>query len=392
MKKRFPILILIITVALDMLGFGIIIPVLPIYADQLGAEEWVIGLIATSFAVSQFIFTPFWGGLSDRIGRKPVLLYSIAIITCSYFILSIADTLVLVFIARIIAGIGAGNLSVAQAFISDSLNPAERAKHFGYLGAAFGIGFILGPPLGGWLKVNFGIEGLGLVAGGISLLNLALVYFLLPESLKQKSVNSSVFRNPFSEIRAVLPRKELRGILLIHLLLMSALSMLLVTASLLWSRGYNQTEKEIGLLFAFVGIGAALIQGLLTGWLNRVFGERKLYISGIFIMAVGLTTLPFVPSSLFYILSAMALSLIAFGTAFVTPLTPTLLSQNANEDEQGRIMGLSQSVGALARIVGPGVGGILFGIGYFYPNIIAGAMLIFTGLIAMRVVTKVNRK
>ena len=241
--NRFPIIILIITVALDMLGFGIIIPVLPIYADQLGAEEWVIGLIGTSFAAAQFMFTPFWGGLSDRVGRKPVLLYSIAIIACSYFILSVADTLLLVFIARIIAGIGAGNLSVAQAFISDSIIPAKRAKHFGYLGAAFGIGFILGPPLGGWLKVNFGIEGLGLVAGGISILNLGLVYFLLPESLKQKSPDSTIFRNPFSEIQAILPRKELRGILMIHLLFMTAFSMLLVTASLLWSREYQQSEK-----------------------------------------------------------------------------------------------------------------------------------------------------
>lgn len=383
--KKSPILILVMTIAIDMLGFGIIIPVLPIYADQLGASEVVIGLIGTSFAAAQFFFTPFWGGFSDRIGRRPIILISISIMVISYLVLANATLLWLVFAARIIAGIGAGNLSVAQAFISDSVAEEKRAKNFGYLGAAFGLGFIFGPPLGGYLKTNFGIEGLGYVAAGISAINLIMAYFMLPESNKHKNPNSRILRNPFSEIWSIIPRPEIRRILLIHFVFIMAFSMMQITASLLWSQHYDLNEQQIGLMFAFVGVLTALIQGLLIGRLTKRFGERKLFVLGNFMMALGLAALPFIPQSLFLTLSLPALVFIAFGNAFVTPTISTLLSQNAKKEEQGKILGLAQSVGALSRIIGPALGGFFFGLAYFYPNLVAGGMMLITTAMAFRI-------
>lgn len=384
--KKFPILVLIITIAIDMLGFGIIIPVLPIYADSLGASEFVIGLIATSFAGAQFFFTPFWGGLSDRIGRRPVILISVAIMVLSYLILANATMVWMVFAARIVAGIGAANLSAAQAFISDLIKPKERVKYFGYLGAAFGVGFIFGPPLGGYLKTNFGIEGLGYVAAGISALNFILAYFMLPESNKDKNPDSKIFKNPFTEIYKVLPRQDIRNVLMIHFVFIMSFSMMQITASLLWSKQYGLNEQEIGSMFAYVGISTALIQGLFMGKLNTIFGERKLFVAGNLMMAVGLGSLPFVPEGAFLLLSLISLTLISFGHAFVTPTISSLLSKNAKKKEQGKILGLAQSVGALSRIFGPSLGGFFFGLTYFMPNVVAGALMLLTTYMAYQLV------
>ncbi|WP_417610011.1 MFS transporter [Owenweeksia hongkongensis] len=384
--KKLPILVLIITIAIDMLGFGIIIPVLPIYADQLGASEFTIGLIEASFAAAQFLFTPFWGGLSDRIGRRPVILISIGIMVLSYLVLANATLIALVFLARIVSGIGAANLSAAQAFISDLVKPKERVKYFGYIGAAFGIGFIFGPPLGGYLKTNFGIEGLGYVAAGISTLNFLLAFFFLPESNKDKNPDSKLFKNPFTEIYRILPRPEIRSVLMIHFVFIMAFSMMQITASLLWAKEYQLNEQEIGIMFAYVGISTALIQGLFVGKLSNIFGERRLFVVGNLMMAAGLASLPFAPPGGFLILTIIALTLISFGNAFVTPIISSLLSQNAKKKEQGKILGLAQSVGALSRVFGPTLGGFLFGLTYFMPNIVAGALMLLTTFMAFQLV------
>jgi len=384
--KKLPLLVLIITIAIDLLGFGIIIPVLPIYADSLGAPEIVIGMISTSFAAAQFVFTPFWGGLSDRIGRRPVILISVAIMSVSYIILANATVIWMIFLARIVAGIGAANHSVAQAFISDMVKPKKRIKYFGYLGAALGVGFILGPPLGGFLKTHYGIEGLGYVAAAISAFNFILAFFLLPESNKHKNPESKIFRNPIMEIYRILPHHQIRSILMVHFVFILAFSMMQITASLLWSKEYALNEQEIGAMFAYVGISTALIQGLFMGKLNILFGERKMFILGNLFMAVGLGTLPFVPQSAFLFLTIISLTLIAFGHAFVTPTISSLLSQNATKKEQGKTLGLAQSVGALSRTIGPSLGGFFYGLVYFMPNVVAGIFMLFSTFLAYQLV------
>lgn len=371
-----PLLVLFVTIFLDLLGFGIVIPILPIYADELGASGTMIGLITASFAIMQFIFAPFWGGLSDRFGRRPILLASIALMGFSYLLLSQAESIWLLLLSRMLAGVGAANISTANAFISDITTPENRSKNFGMIGAAFGLGFIFGPPLGGFLKDNFGMEWVGYVAAALALGNLIMAYFMLPESLKEKSRRGPLLPNPFREIIRVIPRQELSKLILSNFLFLSAFSMMQITASLLWKDRYDLNESEIGYVFAFVGITMAIIQGTLIGPFNRWLGEKTLYVSGSVLMALGLASLPIIPLEWFIPLELLGLLLISFGNAFFTPTVFSLISRRAGADEQGKILGLMQSVGSLSRVVGPFIGGSLYGISYLLPFLTAGLVMV----------------
>lgn len=384
--RKSPLLVLFITIFIDLIGFGIIIPILPIYADELGAPGWVIGMIAGSFSLMQFLFAPFWGGLSDRIGRRPVILTSIFLVALSYLIFANSTTLFLLFAARILAGIGSANISAAQAFISDITPPEKRAKNFGLIGAAFGLGFIFGPPLGGFLKTNYGIEWVGYVSAGLAAINLVMAFFMLPESLKVKNKGSKYFPNPFSELKAIFPRKDIRSFLFINFVFITAFSMMQITAALLWENYYELTEAQVGYVFAFIGLSVVVIQGTLIGRLTKKFGERRLFVAGNFLMAIGLLAMPYVPLELFIPLELIALLTISFGNAFFTPTLSSLLSQSAGKHEQGRIMGMSQSVGSLSRVVGPLIGGTLYGYDRHLPYITASAIMLITAYMAFRIV------
>ncbi|MGB0177472.1 MAG: MFS transporter [Owenweeksia sp.] len=381
-----PLLVLFITIFIDLLGFGIIIPILPIYANELGAPGWVIGLIAASFSFMQFLFAPFWGRLSDRIGRRPVLLYSILLVAISYLVFAHAGTIALLFAARMLAGIGAANISTANAFVSDISNPDNRARNFGIIGAAFGLGFIFGPPLGGLLKTSYGIEWVGYVAAILAGLNLLMAFFMLPESNQHKTREGSFFPNPFKEMAKAFPRRDIRSFLLIQFVFMTAFSMLQITASLMWEEHFGLTEAEIGYSFAFVGVSIAVIQGTLIGRLTKHFGEHQLFIAGHFFMFVGLLSLPFVPDHYFIPLEMVALLCIAIGMAFFTPTLSSLLAQAAGENEQGKVMGLLQSTGSLSRVIGPFTGGALYGYYFFLPYLTAALMMLLTASIAIYIV------
>src|SRR6185369_8150455 len=187
MKK--PIVVIFITILIDMLGFGIIIPILPIFSKELGAANYEVGLIAMSFPVMNFIFAPFWGSLSDRYGRRPVILVSVLLTGLAYLLFSQTVNLWLLILSRTLSGIGSANLSVAQAYIADITKPEERAKSMGFIGAAFGLGFIIGPTVGGYLKsisATGQVDWVGYVAAGLCLVNFIMAYFFLPESLKTR--------------------------------------------------------------------------------------------------------------------------------------------------------------------------------------------------------------
>ena len=384
--RRTPLMILFFTVFLDLIGFGLVIPVLPIYAEDLGAAALTIGLIEASFSGAQFFFAPFWGALSDRMGRKPVLVISIAVMMFSYLILANASTIWLLFIARAVAGIGAANVSIANAYVSD-ISPVERrARNFGIIGAAMGLGFIFGPPLGGFLKDFYGMDGVGYVAAALSLLNLLLAWLLLPESHFDLNKSRSLFTTPLREFKTVFPRVTLRSLLLTQLIFMAAFSMLQMTASLLWKNRYMLREVEIGYTFGFIGICIVIIQGLLLGRLSRLVGERKLFVAGNFMMAIGLISMPYVPVEVFVPLGLFGLIFIAFGTAFFTPTLSSLLTQTAGEDEQGKVLGLMQAMGSLGRVAGPVTGGFFYGIAYFLPFTVAAGIMVITGSLALWIV------
>ena len=381
-----PLLVLFVTIFVDLVGFGIVIPILPIYADELGASGFMIGLITGIFAFMQFLFAPFWGNLSDRIGRRPVLLISIGMMSASYLLFAYADSIFTLLLSRVLAGIGAANISTANAFISDISKPEKRAKNFGIVGAAFGLGFIFGPPLGGVLKDYYGIEWVGFAAAGLGAINFVMAYFLLPESLREKNPEARLIPNPFKELALVFPRRGIRGFLLSNFIFITAFSMMHITASLLWKDRYALSESEIGYVYSFIGVAVAVTQGTLIGPFTRWLGERKLYLSGPVLLGLGLLAMPFVPVDLFIPLELLALLIIAFGNGFFTPTVSSLVSQSARAHERGKMMGLLQSVGSLSRVVGPLIGGSLYGIEYFWPYVAAFSLMLVTTGIAHRAI------
>jgi MFS transporter, DHA1 family, tetracycline resistance protein len=391
MKNRSPLIVLFITIFIDLIGFGIIIPILPIYANDLGASGVEIGLVAASFSFMQFLIAPFWGNLSDRYGRKPILLVSIAITGLGYLMFSQATTLFLLFAARIVAGIGSANISTAQAYISDITPPEKRAKAFGIIGAAFGLGFIFGPPLGGFLKNNFGIDYVGYVAAGLSAFNLLLAYFVLSESLKNpKPKDGPLFENPLADFNYGLGKPVVKELLVINFIFITAFSLMTVSVTLLWEEHYGLNEEQIGYTFAFLGVVTAIVQGGLVGWASRTFGDRKLLLAGYVLMFFGLTALPFIPVEYFVPLELLAIVIIALGNGALTPTISSLLSKNAAANEQGRILGLGQSVSSLGRVVGPFLGGWLYGIYYTYPYIGSGTLMVVCLLLAVRLVRQLH--
>ncbi len=384
MKPR-PILVIFITIFLDLLGFGIIIPILPIHASELGASGWVIGLVAASFSGMQFLFGPFWGGLSDRLGRRPILMGSMLLMGFSYILFAFSSfSLIILFLSRILAGIAAANISAAQAFISDITPPEKRAKNFGIIGAAFGLGFIFGPPIGGYLKADYGIDAVGYAAAAFSFFNLILAYFLLPETLIEPSDKTSLFVNPLKKLGSALRREAIGDLMIISFIFMVAFSMMQITAALFWVAEFGLTEKGVGYMFLYIGVLAAVIQGGFIGKLNEWFGERKLLVSGTFLMMTGLTLMPFAPKEHFLLWELPSLAVVSLGNAFLTPTINSLLSRLSNAREQGAIMGASQSFNSLARVVGPILGGWLYGMDFRIPYLASGALVLVCTFLAVR--------
>lgn len=383
MKAR-PLTVLFFTIFIDLLGFGIIIPILPIFATELGASGTQVGLIAGIFSFMQFAFAAFWGGLSDRIGRRPVLLISIGIMTVSYLFFGWATQLWMLFAARMMAGFGAANIAAAQAYISDISTPENRTKNFGLIGAAFGLGFLMGPPIGGFVKEHMGIEWVGYVAMFLCLTNFIFAFLMLPESLKVKNPNSPVFPNPLKDIHAGFLRPKIRELLGINFIFTAAFSMMHVTAALMWAEHYYFSEAEIGYIFAYIGLLAVIIQGGLIGWFSRKFSGGHLMIAGNLFMFFGLTFLPFVPVKWFIPLALILLAFLSLGNSFLTPTINTKLSAIAADQEKGKILGTNQSFGSLARVFGPLIGGALYSIHFQIPYLVSGGLMLVAGYLSLR--------
>lgn len=377
--------IIFITVLIDMIGFGLIIPILPTFAKgDLGASDFLVGSLAASYSLFQFIFAPFWGGLSDRFGRRPIVLSSIVLMGLSYVVFAHSTSLTILFAARILGGIGAANISVAYAYISDSTKPDERTKAFGTIGAAFGLGFILGPVFGGIIKETYNILTLGYAAAGLSVFNFIMAFLFLPESLKVFDKSKQLFENPLSKIIRGFKTEFVGSLLFINFVYISAFSMMTITAALLWKEQYNLSDKEVGYMFGFIGVLIVIIQGALISPVNRLLGDFKMLILGVALMMIGLIMMPFVPLQYFIPFELIALALTAFGNSFLSTPASSLISKHTNEAEQGTIMGTNQSMGSLGRIVGPLVGGGLYGISYYMPYVAAGVIMFLVILLCLR--------
>ena len=377
------LVVLFFTIFMDLMGFGLIIPILPIYAKELGATDAMVGLLGTSFSIMQFIFASFWGGLSDRYGRRPIMLASISIMVVAYLLFANATVLWLLFATRLLKGFGAANLSVAQAYISDIVPKEQRTKAFGIIGAAFGLGFIFGPSIGGIVNEYYGVSGVGYFAAGLSGINLLLAYFFLAETLKEPADSVNLFPNPFKDIFAFRKVLEVNALFTINFVYILGFSMMQITSTLLWAEHFGLSEMHIGYTFAYIGFLAVVIQGGLIGYFNSWFGERNLLLFGTVLVAVGLFFMPFVPTDQFY-LELLCMTLLSFGNALLTPTVSSLLTTYAPKDAQGKILGTNQSVGSLARVVGPAVGGAVYGMHFTYPYVLAGSITLVVSVLAFR--------
>jgi MFS family permease len=360
---------LFLTVFLDLLGFGLVIPFLPGIARRFGAGDFVATLPGAVFSIAQFVFIPIWGRLSDRVGRRPVLLWSVAASAIGMAILGFAPTLAWLFVARIWSGVATGNIAVAQAYIADVTPPDKRARGMAIVGIAFGLGFIFGPFIGGELS-RFAIGGHvgmlpALVAAGLSTVNFLLALRTLPESLPPERRGQSLRRAAPIDVAAFRTAIAVPGIgaaVAINLMLYVWFSGMEQTFRLFTADGFGMSDAGTGRVFGLVGIVSALVQGGLVGRLVPRFGEARLVRSGLGIQAVafallGLSPL-FGPAGKAALMSAAAL--IALGSGLCSPTLPAFASRRAAAGTQGLTLGTLQSASALGRAVGPLVGGALY--------------------------------
>ncbi|ACF15027.1 major facilitator superfamily MFS_1 [Chloroherpeton thalassium ATCC 35110] len=380
--KKSPLVVLFFTVFIDLVGFGIVLPLLPTYAKDIGATPLEIGLIAASFSVMQFFFSPIWGSKSDQIGRRPIILISVAASAISYLIFSQSDTVALLLISRVLAGIGSANISATQAYITDVTDSANRSKAMGMIGAAFGLGFVLGPPLGGFLKTFYGISMVGYVATALTLLDLILAFIFLPESIKEKKPKTKIQLFSFDKMLDAFKRPAVSRIMITNFLFLFAFVNMQVSAALLWKEYFSVTDQSIGYLFAFVGVVSVIVQGFLIGKLTKKYGERKVFLLGNIIMALGLIFIPYIPTDSLFSLGLIFLAMLAIGNGLAVPVSTSLISLYTPHHEQGEILGISQSVGSFARILGPFSGSLLYGVEIHAPYLVGGALVLVGSLVA----------
>ena len=403
---RRALLTVFLTILLDLIGFGMILPLLPFYAQEFRATPFEIGLLFSSYSLTQLVFAPLLGRLSDRIGRRPVLLASISGSAVSYLLFAFAPTYGVLLLARSLSGVAAANYAIAQAYMADVSAPAERSKAMGLVGAAFGLGFVLGPALGGILAnvgtragLTLGHRLVPLTAAILSGINLLIAAFGLPESLSPELRGGAAQTGHWlglSDLRHVWRDAALRGLMLLFFLVMFCFSMMETTLALFCQARFGFGVRETSWLFVYVGILLVVVQGGLLGRLVRRFGERFLILSGIVLMALGLALLPLTPAAIPPVwpklwLLLLSLLLLAVGQGIHNPSSLGLLSRLTDERSQGGTIGLSRSFGALARTLGPAAGTWIFGAaGAGWPFWAAGGLMVLALAVAVNVLSEVS--
>ena len=354
--KKSPLATILLVVFVDLIGFGMIIPILPLYAKSFQAEEWQIGLLLGCYSFMQFLASPVLGYISDRIGRKPVLLVSLVGSAIGYAVMANAHTLTMLFIARIIAGICGASVGTAAAYIADITPPENRSRRMGLIGAAFGVGFILGPAIGGILS-HFWTVGPFWFGAGLAFVNAIAVLLFLPEP--EKHVTRSEAAVPVGPDAT--DRTGLDGIPILVVTYFVAIAGFAIVTMIypqVLDRRFNLNSTQISLVFVFLGLVGAFIQGGAIGRLAKRFGDYKLAAVGLLVMAISMLLMPLAQNMGLFLLFTFGL---AVGNSLAQPTLMAMASRLAAATAQGRVIGTVQSAGSLGRVVGPAAGGFMLG-------------------------------
>ncbi len=378
MKKKSTKLVIFLIVFVDLLGFGIMIPMLPFFARHLNATATEAGALMFVYSLMQFLVSPVWGGLSDRWGRRPILLITILGQSLAFLWAGYSDTYFSLLLSRVFAGIFAANISTASAYMADITKPEERAKGMGLIGAAFGLGFVFGPAIGGIL-VKHGFEWPSLVAAGITFANFILASLILKEPVTDRNLREENRRRFFlSELKAFLSQPKFFVPIGLFFLLTMAFVQLEIPFGFFVLDRFHFSESEAGYLLAFLGIVMALVQGGLIGRLTKKFAEVRLVLTGIIFIVLGLSTLIF---SYSLGVLCVALILLAFGYSLTNPCLAALLSKAAPANKQGSVLGIYQSGASLARIFAPLFAGYLYDQRQELPFVSGVVLVIVAGFI-----------
>ncbi|MDA1194317.1 MAG: MFS transporter [Planctomycetota bacterium] len=365
MRSPRPLAAIFLTVVIDLLGFGIVLPLLPLYADEWHASPTVIALLFTSFSALQFVSAPLWGRLSDRVGRRPVLLVGLAGSVVSYALFGVAafqSLLGLLFVSRITAGLFGGTISTAYAYIADITSTEERGRGMALIGMAFGIGFTLGPAIGGFGHALHPAAP-GLIAAALSLTAFLFAWRRLPEPERHVPAPRRSWLD-LGALRSAMRAETIGAILLLSFVTITCFSLMESTVGLLGKRVYELKFHEIGLLFTYLGFWTALTQGMIVRRYMKRVGELKFAVLGTFTLGLGMLAFG-LASTLGWLIALAPLAVLGFG--MVTPSLNSLLSRRSAADVQGGVMGVNQSLQSLSRIVGPLIGLPLFGIDHALP-------------------------
>ncbi len=363
------LLIVFITILFDLIAFGMIIPLHPYLAREFGGSPLLVGLLMSTYSLFQFIFSPFWGQISDRVGRRPILLLTLFGSALSHIMFAFSPSLLFLFLARSLAGFFGANLSTAMAAVADITPLEKRSQSMGLVGAAFGLGFVLGPFFGAYLTdigtsisqaAPFGHQFPALMAGIIGLCNFVFAFFAFKETLQKTEGTPKKRLSRLAQLKAVKENHSPLIMKLILLFFLSTIALAIIEAPLfMWMQDkYSWTLKQASLGFAYIGILMAFTQGYLVRKFLPKYGEKNILQLSLVLMLLGFLGLA---ASVSILTLALALTLFGIGHGLFQPSVTGSLSGLTRKEDQGLIMGLNQSFSALARILGPALGGFVYG-------------------------------
>jgi DHA1 family tetracycline resistance protein-like MFS transporter len=377
--KRSPLATILCIVFIDLIGFGMIIPILPLYAARFQASEWQIGVLLASYSFMQFLSSPILGWLSDRFGRRPVLLCSLLGSMIGYLLMANANSLAMLFLARIISGVAGASVGTASAYIADITPPENRSRRIGLIGAAFGIGFVLGPAIGGVLS-HFSVVAPFWFAAGLSFLNGLGVLAFLPEP--ERHAARATRADNFGEVLRQAGSWRLGVLIATYFVAIAGFAIVTMIYPQVSVRRFGLNQSQISYLFVLMGLIGAAIQGGGIGRLSQRFGDLNLACTGLALMAISMSLMSLASSIGLFVLFTVGL---AVGNSLSQPTINAIASKGATSSLQGRVLGSLQSSGSLGRVFGPVIGGLLLTKDHFRPHLQYGNSPFVVGGLVMAI-------